>query len=51
MLHNDIENNHLELSNNDNKIWKKICDKIGYLAVSLTIIIIVFILLNYHYKK
>ena len=51
MLQNDIEHNHLELPDNDNKIWKKICDKIGYLAVSLTIIIIVFILLNYFYKK
>ena len=51
MLHNDVEHNHPELSNNDDKIWKKICDKIGYLAVSLTIIIIVFIFINYHYKK
>ena len=51
MLHNDVEHNHPELSNNDDKIWKKICDKIGYLAVSLTIIVIVFILINYYYKK
>ena len=51
MLHNDVEHNHPELYNNDDKIWKKICDKIGYLAVSLTIIVIVFILINYYYKK